>query len=37
MKLMHLVVAVLSLAHMLEILIRKADFTGVQVDDLVGL
>jgi hypothetical protein len=33
MKLMHLVVAVLSLAHILEMLIMKAEFTRVQAVD----
>jgi hypothetical protein len=33
---MHLVVAVLSLGHILEMLIRKAEFTRVQVADHAG-
>jgi hypothetical protein len=36
MKHMLLVVAVLSLAHILEMVIMKAEFTRVQVDDHAG-
>jgi len=36
MKLMHLVVAVLSLAHILEMLIMKTEFTRVQAVDRAG-
>jgi hypothetical protein len=36
LNLMHLVVAVLSLALILDILIMKAEFTRVRVDDRAG-
>jgi hypothetical protein len=36
MKLMHLVVAILSSARILEMLIMKAEVTRVQVDDHAG-
>jgi hypothetical protein len=36
MKLMHMVVAVLSLAHILEMLSMEAEFTRVQAVDHAG-
>jgi hypothetical protein len=36
LKIMDLVVAILSLAHILEILIMKVEFSRVQVVDHVG-